>query len=156
MIIQSIVEDFYRKLVPGKTVLILSGLDVDSLCALRSLQSLLQNDYIPYTLKPIKSKHHLLSTISENKVIEFKGLLRIYCFLTTLFQSKTDQFILVNLGATVDFLNIDDQGNPIEEEDQNPLINDNDQIEIYIIDSHRPVNLVKYGSYLICCTTNIV
>ena len=68
MIIQNIVDDFYRKLVPGKTVLILAGLDVDSLCALRSLIQLLQKDYIPFSLKPIRSKHHLFKTISEHKV----------------------------------------------------------------------------------------
>ena len=55
-------------LTPTKSVLILSGLDVDSLCALRSLILLLQNDYIPYTLKPIKSKSHLFKTIGEHKV----------------------------------------------------------------------------------------
>ena len=68
MIIQNIVDDFYRKLVPGKTVLILAGLDVDSLCALRSLIQLLQKDYIPFSLKPIRSKNHLFKTISEHKV----------------------------------------------------------------------------------------
>lgn len=68
MIIQNIVDDFYRKLVPGKTVLILAGLDVDSICALRSFIQLLQKDYIPFSLKPIRSKHHLFKTISEHKV----------------------------------------------------------------------------------------
>jgi len=124
MIIQNIVDDFYEKLVPGKSVLILSGLDVDSLCALRSLILLLQNDYVPYTLKPIKSKMHLFSTISENK-------------------DKIDQFILINMGATIDFLNIDEDGNPITSEEQAPLINDQDEIEIFVIDSHRPVNLIN-------------
>jgi len=127
MIIQNIVDDFYRKLVPGKSVLILSGLDVDSLCALRSLISLLQNDYIPYTLKPIRSKLHLFSTIKENKAI-------------------FDQVILINLGATVDFLNIDVDGNQIndeKEEQQVPLITDRDELELFIVDSHRPVNLIN-------------
>ena len=53
------------------------------------------------------------------------------------------------MGATIDFLNIDEDGNPITSEDQPPLINDQDEIEIYVIDSHRPVNLIKYGSQLI-------
>ena len=74
MIIQNIVDDFYRKLVPGKTVLILAGLDVDSLCALRSLIQLLQKDYIPFSLKPIRSKNHLFKTISEHKVSIYKNL----------------------------------------------------------------------------------
>lgn len=124
MIIQNIVDDFYRKLVPGKTVLILAGLDVDSLCALRSLILLLQKDYIPFSLKPIRSKIHLFKTISEHK-------------------DKCDQFVLINLGATVDFLNIDEEGNILEREDQIPLINDNDNLEIFIVDSHRPVNLIN-------------
>ena len=64
-------------------------------------------------------------------------------------QDKIDQFILINMGATIDFLNIDEDGNPITSEDQAPLINDQDEIEIYVIDSHRPVNLIKYGSQLV-------
>ena len=119
--------------------------DVDSLCALRSLILLLQNDYVPYTLKPIKSKMHLFSTISENKVSS-----KFLSFpLKFLLQDKIDQFILINMGATIDFLNIDEDGNPITSEDQAPLINDQDEIEIYVIDSHRPVNLIKYGSQLV-------
>jgi cell division control protein 45 len=126
MIIQNIVDDFYRKLVPRKTVLILAGLDVDSLCALRSLIQLLQKDYIPFSLKPIRSKHHLFKTISEHK-------------------GKCDQFVLINLGATVDFLNIDEDGETMDNggDEQNPLINDHDELELFIIDSHRPVNLIN-------------
>ena len=67
---------------------------------------------------------------------------------TVKFKGKIDQFILINLGATVDFLNIDEDGNQIHTDDQTPLINDQDEMEIFIIDSHRPVNLIKYGSYL--------
>ena len=152
MIIQNIVDDFYRKLVPGKTVLILAGLDVDSLCALRSLIQLLQKDYIPFSLKPIRSKHHLFKTISEHKVSTQS------CFFETLpvfsinptqtkkyLQGKCDQFVLINLGATVDFLNIDEDGEPMDNggDEQNPLINDHDELELFIIDSHRPVNLIK-------------
>jgi len=68
MIIQNLVDDFYRRLTPGKNVLILCGLDVDALSATRSLISLLQTDYIPYTLKPVSSKHDLFLSISNHKV----------------------------------------------------------------------------------------
>jgi hypothetical protein len=68
MIIQNLVDDFYRRLVPGKNVLILCGLDVDALAATRSLLSLLQTDYIPYTLKPCASRVDLFETIFTQKV----------------------------------------------------------------------------------------
>lgn len=52
------------------------------------------------------------------------------------------------MGATVDFLNIDEDGQPIvDEERQAPLIDINDEVELFILDSHRPINLVKYGSH---------
>ena len=55
---------------------------------------------------------------------------------------------MINLGATVDFLNIDEDGNPIVDPNtQTPLINDQDEVELFIIDSHRPVNLIKYGGH---------
>ena len=52
---------------------------------------------------------------------------------------------MINLGATVDFLNIDEDGEPMDNggDEQNPLINDHDELELFIIDSHRPVNLIK-------------
>ena len=74
MIIQNLVDDFYRRLVPGKNVLILCGLDVDALAATRSLISLLQTDYVPYTLKPISSKRDLFSSIYTHKVIRLGNM----------------------------------------------------------------------------------
>jgi len=124
MIIQNLVDDFYRRLVPGKNVLILCGLDVDALAATRSLISLLQTDYVPYTLKPISSKSDLFSSIYTHK-------------------GKVDQFVLINLGSTVDFLNVDEHGSPLTDESQTALIGDDDRLEIFILDSHRPVNLIN-------------
>ena len=69
MIIQNLVDDFYRRLIPGKNVLILCGLDVDALAGTRSLISLLQTDYVPYTLKPVSSRHDLFASIYNHKVI---------------------------------------------------------------------------------------
>lgn len=124
MIIQNLVDDFYRRLVPGKNVLILCGLDVDALAATRSLLSLLQTDYIPYTLKPCASRVDLFETIFTQK-------------------GKVDQFILINLGATIDFLNVDQFGDVLADENQVALISEDDLIEIFILDSHRPINLIN-------------
>ena len=54
--------------------------------------------------------------------------------------------MLVNLGATVDFLNVDEYGNLLTDESQVPLLGDQDRLELFILDSHRPVNLTKNGS----------
>jgi len=124
MIIQNLVDDFYRKLSPSRNVLILCGLDVDALAATRSLISLLQADYVPHSLRPVSSRSDLFATIFNNK-------------------GKVEQFVLVNLGATVDFLNVDEYGNLLTDESQVPLLGDQDRLELFILDSHRPVNLTN-------------
>ena len=51
MIIQNLVEDFYRQLDLQKPVLILCGIDVDAMAATRILMSMFQADLIQYRLK---------------------------------------------------------------------------------------------------------
>ena len=62
-----------------------------------------------------------------------------------MYKGKVDQFILINLGATIDFLNVDQFGDVLADENQVALISEDDLIEIFILDSHRPINLIKYG-----------
>ena len=51
MIIQNLVEDFYRQLDLTKPVLILCGIDVDAMAATRILMAMFQADLIQYRLK---------------------------------------------------------------------------------------------------------
>ena len=73
---------------------------------------------------------------------------RFFNIHSLFFQGKVEQFVLVNLGATVDFLNVDEYGNLLTDESQVPLLGDQDRLELFILDSHRPVNLTKNGSKL--------
>lgn len=132
MIIQNLVDDFYKQLNPTKPVLILCGLDVDAMSAVRTLMAMFQADLIKYRLKPIKTRSELCRTLYEEK-------------------ANTDQFILLNLGATVEFFNIGVDGFPLPDDEDDlvkPLLEDDDRVTLFIIDSHRPINLVNVFSDL--------
>lgn len=56
--------------------------------------------------------------------------------------------MLLNVGATVEFFNVDPDGFEFTSDDQKPLFGDDDNLTLYIIDSHRPINLLKNGSQI--------
>ena len=51
MIIQNLVDDFYRKLSPSRNVLILCGLDVDALAATSHSFKMKIHFYVLYIIK---------------------------------------------------------------------------------------------------------
>jgi hypothetical protein len=63
-------------------------------------------------------------------------------------KDKIQQFVLLNVGATVEFFSVDNDGYDCENDDQKPLFAENDNLTLYVIDSHRPINLIKDGSQI--------
>ena len=63
-------------------------------------------------------------------------------------KEKIQQFVLLNVGATVEFFSVDNDGYDCENDDQKPLFAENDNLTLYVIDSHRPINLIKDGSQI--------
>ena len=88
MIIQNLVEDFYRQLDLTKPVLILCGIDVDAMAATRILMAMFQADLIQYRLKvmitrftpffnPLLASQYEASTVPSN--LRWKGEDRAIC-----------------------------------------------------------------------------
>ena len=59
MIIKDIRKDFFD-LLQHERILVVANLDVDSVCAVKILQSLLQCDNVQYTLVPVVGKSDLI------------------------------------------------------------------------------------------------
>lgn len=98
--------------IGSTTILILTSPTPDSICALKILTSLLQNHLLAHAIKPVSSYTHLLQ-IYNSDVLE---------------NAEIKTCILVGCGVLVDL--VDHFG--IEEQDS---------VQFYVIDSHRPANL---------------
>eukprot|EP00300_Choanocystis_sp_HF-7_P005274 c13988_g1_i1.p1 GENE.c13988_g1_i1~~c13988_g1_i1.p1 ORF type:complete len:532 (+),score=92.56 c13988_g1_i1:40-1635(+) len=95
----------------GQTVVIFAAVDCDSICASQILKGLLRADYIPYSLKPVIGYSDLKEAVAQQ--IQNNADLR--------------SIILINCGGSINikaFLELE-----------------NEALDVYIVDSHRPVHL---------------
>ena len=65
MFINDIRKDFFDLLL-NERILVIANVDVDSVCAVKILQTLLQCDHVSYTLVPITGKGDLIRAFEEN------------------------------------------------------------------------------------------
>lgn len=66
MFVKDMRKDFFDLLVADERVLLIANTDVDSVCAVKILQTLLQCEHVAYTLVPITGKSDLIKTFEEN------------------------------------------------------------------------------------------
>jgi len=115
--------EFYQKILKKCTissrVLIISALDVDSLCSCKILQMLLTCDNVQSTIYPVSCMN---------------GLYEAY------WKQKDDHeiVILINCGGTEEDL-ADKLTDPDDEDD----VFEEHGVELFILDSHRPLSLVN-------------
>jgi len=87
MIIKDIRKDFFD-LLQHERILVVANLDVDSVCAVKILQSLLQCDNVQYTLVPVVGKSDLIRAFEDN----------------TGEDSGVRYVVMINCGATIDLV----------------------------------------------------
>ena len=68
MIIKDIRKDFFD-LLQHERILVVANLDVDSVCAVKILQSLLQCDNVQYTLVPVVGKSDLIRAFEVKLIL---------------------------------------------------------------------------------------
>ena len=66
MFVTDLRKDFFDVLIADERVLVLANIDVDSVCAVKILQTLLQFEHVAYTLVPITGKSDLIKAFDEN------------------------------------------------------------------------------------------
>lgn len=66
MFVTDLRKDFFDVLIADERVLVLANIDVDSVCAVKILQTLLQFEHVAYTLVPITGKSDLIKAFEEN------------------------------------------------------------------------------------------
>ena len=87
MFVTDIRKDFFDLLQKqNERILLVTNIDVDSVCAVKILQTLLQCDNIEYTLVPIQGKSDLIKAFEDN----------------TGEDSGVNYVVLINCGATMD------------------------------------------------------
>ena len=87
MFISDIRKDFFD-LLQHERILLLANVDVDSVCAIKILQTLLQCDNVQYTLVPVQGKSDLIRAFEDN----------------TGEDSGVRYAVMINCGATVDLV----------------------------------------------------
>jgi len=87
MIIKDIRKDFFD-LLQYERILVVANLDVDSVCAVKILQSLLQCDNVQYVLEPVVGKSDLIRAFEDN----------------TGEDSGVRYVVMINCGATIDLV----------------------------------------------------
>ena len=66
MFISDLRKEFFDLLCADDRVLVIANIDVDSICAVKILQTLLQCEHVAYTLVPITGKSDLIKAFDEN------------------------------------------------------------------------------------------
>jgi cell division control protein 45 len=66
MFVTDLKRDFFDLLLSDERVLVIANIDVDSICAVKILQTLLQCEHVSYTLLPITGKSDLIKVFEEN------------------------------------------------------------------------------------------
>jgi cell division control protein 45 len=66
MFISDIRKEFFDLLCADDRVLVIANIDVDSICSVKILQTLLQCEHVAYTLVPITGKSDLIKAFDEN------------------------------------------------------------------------------------------
>lgn len=66
MFVTDLKKDFFDLLLSDERVLVIANIDVDSICAVKILQTLLQCEHVSYTLLPITGKSDLIKVFEEN------------------------------------------------------------------------------------------
>lgn len=87
MFVQDIRKDFFD-LLQHERILLVANVDVDSVCAVKILQTLLQCDNVLYTLVPIQGKSDLIKAFEDNAG-EGSGVRFV---------------VMINCGATIDLV----------------------------------------------------
>lgn len=111
MFVEDLVKGFYD-LISKNKILILVNYDVDAICAVKILQSILRFDNIIYVLVPVKTITELTKAFEEQKV-------------------DVKHVILINCGGTFDIIE---------------LLEPDEDITFYVIDSHRPTDICNIYS----------
>ena len=87
MFVSDIRKDFFDVL-QHERILLIANLDVDAVCAVKILQTLLQCDNVQYTLVPVQGKADLIRAFEDNSGED----------------SGVRYAVLVNCGASVDLV----------------------------------------------------
>lgn len=87
MFINDIRKDFFD-LLQNERILLVANIDVDSVCAVKTLQTLLQCDNVLYTLVPVQGKSDLIRAFEDN-VGQDSGIRYV---------------VMINCGATIDLV----------------------------------------------------
>ena len=87
MFITDIRKDFFD-LLQHERILLVANIDVDSVCAVKILQTLLQCDNVQYTLVPVQGKSDLIRAFEDN----------------TGEDSGVRYVVMINCGATIDLV----------------------------------------------------
>ncbi|EGD77460.1 hypothetical protein PTSG_08555 [Salpingoeca rosetta] len=103
-----------RALSDGCSVLILVAADCDALCAYHMVKDLLRAEYIKYKMMSVENQVDLEN--SKTTIKESQGQIKVV--------------LMINCGGTVDVAQVLD----LSDEEQEDLC-------IYVLDSHRPLNL---------------
>uniref|UniRef100_A0A6G3MDV7 Cell division control protein 45 homolog (Trinotate prediction) n=1 Tax=Henneguya salminicola TaxID=69463 RepID=A0A6G3MDV7_HENSL len=77
MIVRNIKEDFYN-IISNSNLFILASINIDSLCAVKIITSLLSSENIKYALTAVENREDLTACINENKNI-YKKFLLVNC-----------------------------------------------------------------------------
>merc|ERR1712012_464736 len=87
MFINDIRKEFFD-LLQNERILVVAGMDVDSVCAVKILQTLLQCDNVLYTLVPVVGKSDLVRAFTDNIGHD----------------SGVRYVVMINCGATIDLV----------------------------------------------------
>ncbi len=87
MFITDIRKDFFD-LLQHERILVVANIDVDSVCAVKILQTLLQCDNVLYTLVPVQGKSDLIKAFEDNAGAD----------------SGVRYVVMINCGATIDLV----------------------------------------------------
>ena len=113
MFIADIRKDFFDLLKrDSERILVVANIDVDSVCAVKILQTLLQCDDVLYTLVPVQGKSDLIRAFEDHMLTrdsEDEG-------------SGVRYVIMVNCGATIDLVD---------------FLDPRENLIIFVADSHR-------------------
>merc|ERR1712012_745142 len=112
MFINDIRKEFFD-LLQNERILVVAGMDVDSVCAVKILQTLLQCDNIKYTLVPVRGVSDLILAFEEH----------------TGKDSGVKYVVLINVGITMDLEDL-----VIQEDTPDDLV-------IFVADSHKPIDV---------------
>ena len=126
IIYDNLTETFYQKILKkcsvSSRVLLICALDVDALCACKILQKLFNCDNLQSSIKPVCSNEELYTNYHKHR-------------------NDHDFVILVNCGGTVDLGDLLTE--EAEDEDEEVLDFEDHGVEVFVLDSHRPLSLIN-------------